>query len=260
MSDTCAVCGTAFKRRNYRQRFCSHACRDADMERWVDLTCVGCGAAFRRHPWEVRQGRAKYCGPACFHRSTAGLPRVRKVDAVEDRACLVCLAPFKVGGSKHPKKSTRFCSVECRRLARYRNGRRAAALSTAQAAYLAGLIDGEGSIMLNPRGAGAITSRVAISNTHRGILDWVASTTGVGKVQTMRAEGISNRTSYAWVTNGDGALSLLEQVRPFMIVKTAQADLAIEAQRRLRDPSTKTGPWQQEYRERVQALNRRGPR
>lgn len=260
MVKNCARCGALFTRNCGAHKFCSAACRLADTadRAPVALGCPGCGNAFHRHVWEVERG-AKYCSHACYQRASVGKPRVRKTARSENR-CLVCGAAFEVGGRGGPKKDALFCSVPCRLAGRYRNGSTAAMLTEVQAAYLAGLVDGEGSIMLNPRAGGSITSRVVISNTHRGVLDWVAETTGIGNVQAHRPQDARHRAGWMWVTNGDGALSLLEQIRPYMIIKTEQADLAVEAQRRLRDPSTKTGAWQMEYSARVSDLNRRGPR
>ena len=56
-------------------------------------------------------------------------------------------------------------------------------LSTSEAAYLAGLIDGEGSITLSRKYRGENRQLgVSISNTDRRLLEWVLKVIGVGRV------------------------------------------------------------------------------
>lgn len=127
------------------------------------------------------------------------------------------------------------------------------------AAYLAGFIDGEGSIMLVARTTGGAHLRVTIANTDRPILDWVADVTGVGQTYLQRDATEKHKAGYAWRVAGDGAESLLLQIRPFLRIKARQADLALEHHARLRDPALKSDQsWQQANLLRMKELNRRG--
>ncbi|MGH8618677.1 MAG: LAGLIDADG family homing endonuclease, partial [Burkholderiales bacterium] len=61
--------------------------------------------------------------------------------------------------------------------------RKAAVLSPTDAAYLAGLIDGEGTIGLTRRHRNDQRQVVvSISNTERPLLEWVLLTVGAGKI------------------------------------------------------------------------------
>ena len=61
------------------------------------------------------------------------------------------------------------------------------------------------------------------------------------------------------ILNSDSALSLLEQIQPYVILKKEQVRLVIDFQHRLKDPSLKADrSWQYDYREQVKALNQRG--
>lgn len=161
-----------------------------------------------------------------------------------------------VGGRDYDKT---FCSNACSFKARYRRGRIATTLSSTQAAYLAGLIDGEGSIVLYMR-RDVVAMRVMVSNTHRGVLDWIQSLTGVGQTFNTRPETALNKASFQWWCNADAAESVIKQIHPYLIIKKTQAELALETQERLRNPQLKADRlWQAEYRLRMKALNRRGP-
>lgn len=62
-------------------------------------------------------------------------------------------------------------------------------------------------------------------------------------------------------SNSEAAESILQQVRPYLRIKHEQADICLDAQERLRNPALKADrSWQYEYRDRVRALNQRGPR
>lgn len=227
----------------------------------VPLSCAQCGAVFEVERWQAQPGprQKKFCSVACYRAASVGHPSYHP-DPSEERTCVACGATFTVGGRGRPPKRTRFCSIECTNRGRYRNGATARVLVEVDAAYLAGLIDGEGSIMINPR-RNTITTRLVVTNTHRGVLHWLPEVTGLGKVQAHRPEGDRHRATWMWVVNGDGALSLLTQIEPFMRIKRPQALLAIETQERLRDPALKADrAWQDDYREQMRVFNQRGPR
>jgi hypothetical protein len=60
-------------------------------------------------------------------------------------------------------------------------------LTIDEAAYLAGLIDGEGTITLSRRHANEMRQLVvSISSTEPELLDWAANATGVGKITRKR--------------------------------------------------------------------------
>lgn len=204
---------------------------------------------------------ARFCSRKC-----AGAWRGRHLQRREKRTCPVCSKVFEVGGRTGRRRDrTITCSWACQRRSRYRHGVRAKKLSTADAAYLAGLLDGEGSIFFAWRNEG-VHLRVAVTNTHAVTLGWSAEITGVGKVQRQYTEGAPSRVAkhrqatFQWVLNAEAAESLLHQLRPHLKIKTAQAALAIETQERLRNPALKADRgWQAEYRDRMKTLNHRSP-
>jgi len=220
-------------------------------------TCEHCGRSFA-----AGRSSQRFCSRAC-----AAVVRGQLLQRRELLICPVCGDGFEVGGrtGRRADRSVT-CSLECAARARYRSGATAAALKPVDAAYLAGLLDGEGSIMLYLR-RDVVAMRIAITNTHVGVLEWIVSKTEVGKVQNQYPERPSElngrefirKATYNWHCNADAAYSVLQQIRPFLKIKGEQADLAMETQDRLRVPGLKADrSWQNEYRLRMKELNRRG--
>ena len=94
--------------------------------------------------------------------------------------------------------------------------------------YIAGFFDGEGCINIysssSRRGHVRTRLRASIGNTDRRPLDAIRGKFG-GQIRTLRGH---NRPVFVLVWNGATAASLLDALRPFLIVKATQADLAKE--------------------------------
>lgn len=256
----CHRCGSVFKPKRIEQRFCSVACRSSAQERWVDFVCQQCGGVSRRRPWQTsKDGQLiRYCSSACYAVARTGKPRGDYFEP-EERQCVVCSTSFLVGGRGRPLKRTRFCSNACKFAGRYRHGASAKALTEIDAAYMAGLVDGEGSIMvLNHRGVAHI--RIAVANTYLPVLDWIVEVAAVGFVAMKKMVNPKHKPGGQWWCSAEAAESVIKQIRPYLKIKPAQADLALETQERLRNPSLKADrSWQTDYIERSKTLNRRGP-
>ena len=91
----CEHCGTPFRKRRERARFCSHECFAA-AKHWrprEDRRCGYCEALFSA------RGAAKYCSRQCYSRSLCRIP---------NRPCKSCGEPFR------PKLArTMYCSLKC---------------------------------------------------------------------------------------------------------------------------------------------------
>jgi len=109
-------------------------------------------------------------------------------------------------------------------------------------AYIAGMLDGEGSIMIikghtkgRPWSRAAspdYTIRAAITNTNKQVLDWIQSKCG-GSVYSQPGSkgtwGPSKRPIWFWRISGPRATEFLSSVREFLQIKAPQAWLALEA-------------------------------
>lgn len=272
---TCVQCSKEFDLPpSRRAKYCSHACYSASRvgrprpSTWTrptgrprgeraSVACAGCGT-----PMEVLSISArsrKYCSHACYLTNRGSTPR-RPWAKVETRSCLVCGKAFEVGGRGRPPRRQRLCSDACQRLSRYRSGFQVKALSVTDAAWIAGFLDGEGTVMLFRRRE-SVALRVSAANTHRPTLEHIASVCGFGSIVTSKRPNPKHKTAYWWQVNAEAAESLLRQLLPHLVTKRAQAELGIAFQERLRDPALKADrTWQLAFRARMQSLNRRGPR
>lgn len=108
--------------------------------------------------------------------------------------------------------------------------RLAARLSPTDAAYFAGLIDGEGSISLTRLHRGQNRQlALSISNTERALLEWVLNTTHVGKITTKRMSSPLHAPGLTYSVANRQALALLMQVAPFLkSYKAERAQLVID--------------------------------
>ena len=90
-------------------------------------------------------------------------------------------------------------------------------LSLADAAYIAGLVDGEGTITLSRRHAADKRQLViSISSTERAVLDFVIQRIGAGKITTKKTAKAHHTPAFAYAISNRQALSLLLQIEPFL--------------------------------------------
>lgn len=113
---------------------------------------------------------------------------------------------------------------------RLRDGAASKIPSPADCAYAAGFFDGEGSIQLmapNKKFGTHIRLKVEISQVDPRPLLWLSERFG-GPVRQSdkRSVGTRRRIVYRWYLCGRNALGFLALVRPHLIVKADQADLA----------------------------------
>ena len=109
-------------------------------------------------------------------------------------------------------------------------------LSTTEAAYIAGIIDGEGYIGLQfnrwkAHGKEYAQGEVCVCMTDKPTIDYIHTTTGIGHVYTHDHPSRKNsnwKVQYRWRSNGIASAGLIRQVRPYMVTKAEQADLYLE--------------------------------
>jgi len=99
-----------------------------------------------------------------------------------------------------------------------------------QAAYLAGLIDGEGTITLSRRHSNERRQLVvSIVSTEREIVAWARETIGAGKVTRKRTSSIRHTPSFTFSISNRQALEVLRQTMPHLrSYKRRRAELALE--------------------------------
>lgn len=103
-------------------------------------------------------------------------------------------------------------------------------LDPIDAAYIAGLIDGEGTITLSRRHRNENRQLVVtISSNERTILQYVKDVTGVGIVTKKRAYKASHSINYTYKLSNRQAIDLLQQLFPyFKSYKKHRAQLVLD--------------------------------
>ena len=91
-------------------------------------------------------------------------------------------------------------------------------LSVAEAAYIAGLVDGEGSITLTRKHRNENRHLgLTISSTEMQLLQFVVDAAGVGRISNKRASRPNHSHSFAYGVYNRQALQLIEQIYPHLL-------------------------------------------
>lgn len=137
--------------------------------------------------------------------------------------------------------------------------------SETDCAYLAGLIDGEGTIIIRTVRHRYYSLLLAVYNTNAPVLDWIATTFGATKSAVYRNHQREGRVpGYAWTAQSFRAYHVLRATLPYLQIKKEQALLGIEFQEasssryrhRWNQVSDDDLKWREEQRVRIQKLNR----
>lgn len=116
-------------------------------------------------------------------------------------------------------------------------------LTETEKAYLAGLVDGEGSFSLRKyklkNGKSNYSIRVQISNTDKRLADWIKERLP-GHMYSYKPKpshtGNNRRTLWTWAMNGDVKPRIfLREIYPYLIIKKDQAELLRDGYRHLSD-------------------------
>lgn len=109
-------------------------------------------------------------------------------------------------------------------------------LSVAEAAYIAGIVDGEGCINIYLRGRDNVrTPQVFITNTDKAMLGAVqAMIKGKGSIRVhcksgKGSDGCNRKESYRlWLTNMDDMRQVLEAIEPYLIIKKEKTQIMLK--------------------------------
>lgn len=108
--------------------------------------------------------------------------------------------------------------------------------SIAQIAYLAGIIDGEGSIYIgnfssNPKtGAPYFQTNIQVTNTEKRLIDWLFASFGglISKRTPRQTPKNSTKQAWTWTASGERVTHLCELILPYLTIKTRQAEIMLE--------------------------------
>ena len=109
------------------------------------------------------------------------------------------------------------------------NYKRTNKLDVTEAAYIAGIIDGEGTVTLSKRHRNENRQLViSVSNNEKQLLDYLLSVTGVGIITKKRTYSESHSTNYTYKVSNRQALSLLEQISCYLRTHKRERALLIQ--------------------------------
>jgi len=91
-------------------------------------------------------------------------------------------------------------------------------------AYLAGLIDGDGSICLNKEKRRYYRLNVEVSSRNKDHLEYIQRIFGGYIVESMK----NGAKLYVWMCRGRQAEAVLRAIAPYLILKKKQAEIALE--------------------------------
>ena len=176
--------------------------------------------------------------------------------------CPVCLTEFRVGGAGNHKRTQIYCSNKCASKATGMKAPKTAAanrLTPVEAAYLAGMIDADGSIGYYRRKGINYRPYLGVTSTDHGMLEWILVVVGVGGIATQGKKPDGYKTVYQWQVTSTLAADVLQQISPYLRIKRHQADLMVEATTRLHTPRFRINiSWQQRFKDLMTILNKTG--
>jgi hypothetical protein len=92
-----------------------------------------------------------------------------------------------------------------------------AALGPAEAGYIAGLVDGEGTITLTRKHRNENRQlALTISSTEKIVLEFVKETLGAGKITRKRTARTHHSPSFTYAVYNRQALQILQQIHPYL--------------------------------------------
>ena len=104
-------------------------------------------------------------------------------------------------------------------------------MSEAEVAWLAGLFDGEGSIIQRHRRTPNDRAfEITITNGCKALIDKVAEITGVGQISLSERSKVNPRHADIWIWHcygTDVALELLARMRPWLLARAERADAVL---------------------------------
>ena len=109
-------------------------------------------------------------------------------------------------------------------------------------AYLAGIVDGEGTVTLSRNHRNEMPCPVvSVSNTSLPLLKWIQKRAG-GIITSKNTRKPHHAVSYVWRLRHDKAIWILNEVKKYLIVKRKHADLITQEYKKVTHRAGKYTP------------------
>jgi len=141
--------------------------------------------------------------------------------------------------------------------------------SKSVAAYIAGIVDGEGYVGISKdktskglRGF-RYRARIQIEMTNLPILRWIKLKTGFGRILPRPLRNVRWRPQHVYVISDHQLAPFIKTILPFLRIKKRQAKILYKFSMSMRHPGVKghnkkTNDFQDSSYRKIRALNRRG--
>jgi len=180
----------------------------------IIVSCKICGKKFKVKPSIFTRGNVKYCNRKCQAKAYRIIPDRKK--------CLRCNKIFFVGGGKRKRRDVKFCSRQCASAGAIKPKN----MLKGERMWLAGLLDGEGSIIKTGRKLEG--TRIVVNNTVKELLDRIKEIAGVGYIYSKIPKNPKHIQTYWWQVCGENARIILKQILPWLIVKREKAKIHLD--------------------------------
>lgn len=113
-------------------------------------------------------------------------------------------------------------------------------------AYLAGIIDGEGTVTLSRGHINEMPSpKVSVANNSVPLLNWIKIKTGTGVIIRRSKRAPQHGSQYVLDVCDNAALKLLDEIKEFLIVKKKHAEILVS---RYKSVTPRNGRYTEEQR------------
>jgi hypothetical protein len=136
-------------------------------------------------------------------------------------------------------------------------------MTALEAAYIAGLVDGEGCLTISKKSGDRFNAHVSITNTNRKMLEWVFDKVKLGIIYSQPGT-VKSKVTFRYELRVKEIEAFLKMILPYLICKREQADLLLEylGCRHTSGHGPKPTDLRIQHElicEEIQALNKRGP-
>jgi hypothetical protein len=101
-------------------------------------------------------------------------------------------------------------------------------MTSQERAYIAGIIDGEGTITLSRAHANEMPApKVSVANNNLPLLNWIKEKVGTGVIITRSKRAPHHGSQYVLDISDNSALKLLAEVKEYLIIKKPHAELLV---------------------------------
>ena len=149
----------------------------------------------------------------------------RSIDSISCPVCDTSFKPYAKRGTRQVHCS-RACAMVTRRAIEQSKVYR---LSISDSAWLAGFIDGEGTIIMYHNGNPSPVWRLSAVNTDQNTMNHCKELTGVGSMSHRVRDNPKHSDSWEWYVSTWQAKAIVEQIEPYMITKKETARMMLAA-------------------------------